>query len=652
MPTYVIGHVDHISLAYAYIIPQKEGKGGKEDILVKQKYLLGALHKDLVKVLVLRYDKPTQHFLGKVVEIIKRNPSLIVGRLISQGKLLFVMPDGRRMHHNILIKKAELPKGANHNDKVIVKITSWPNRAKNPVGTIQKVLGPAGVHEVEMHAIMAEFGLPTCFPEEVTKESASISTVIPKYELTQRRDFREVPTLTIDPEDAQDFDDALSLKKLPNGHYEVGIHIADVSYYVPEASLLDQEALERGTSVYLIDRVIPMLPEKLSNEVCSLRPQEDKLTFSAVFELDSHGTVHREWLGESLIRSDQRLTYEEAQQMITLQEGPFCEMLTVLDQLAKQLRVRRFRKGSIGFETAEIKFQLDAQGNPLQMAPKVRKDAHKLVEEWMLLANKQIASRVFQMQRSKHSPTFVYRIHDNPDLDKLSNFWNFVRQLGYRVDTQKQSIPQALNALAEAVAGQPTENIIQSLAIRTMAKAVYTTEAKSHFGLAFEHYTHFTSPIRRYPDIMVHRLLKQYLKGQFEVDKRACEAKCQHASEREKIASDAERASVRYKQVELMKTFQGAVWAGVISGVTAWGIYIEIVENRCEGMIRLADMTDDYYELDERGFKIIGRRTKKIYQVGDLVSVQIKACDLVKRTISLEFVSEKAGSKVLQNYEE
>lgn len=636
-PAYIIGHVDYVNPAYAYIIPQEKGHA---DILVKQENLLRALHKDLVKVLVLRYNKSNKRFLGRVVKVIKRNPSLLVGRLVCQEKSYFAVPDGRRMHHNIFVDTAEL-KGAKQNDKIVVKVTGWSNNAPYPTGVIQKVLGPAGMHEVEMHAIMAEFELPDCFSEQVIEESRAIPTTIPKHALSGRRDFRDVPTVTIDPEDAKDFDDALSFKKLPNGHYEVGIHIADVSYYVQEGSLLDREALERCTSVYLVDRVIPMLPEKLSNEVCSLRPGEDKLTFSAVFELDSQGNVHQEWLGETIIRSDQRLTYEEAQQMITSQEGPFCEMLTVLNQLAKQLRNKRFEKGSIVLESTEIKFQLDAQGKPLHMTPKVIQDTHKLVEEWMLLANKQVASRVFHMRPGKHPPTFVYRTHDSPDLGKLSNFWDLVRLLGYRIDTQSQSISQALNALMKKVSGQAIENTFQSFAMHTMAKAFYTTEAKSHFGLAFEHYTHFTSPIRRYPDVMVHRLLKQYLKGHFGVKTRSYETICYYASEKERTATNAERASTRYKQVELMQTRLGTVLAGIISGITSRKIYVEIIENRCEGMVRLVDMRDDYYEEYYKGFRVVGVRTRKVYQVGDRVLVQVKKCDLAKRTISLAFVSER-----------
>ncbi|XWN34757.1 MAG: ribonuclease R [Roseivirga sp.] len=629
--TYVTGQVDHVHASYAYIVTQE----GEPDIWVKQANLLGALDKDRVRVRVLHQEGQAGRPVGQVVDIVERNKAPQVGKLTLQGRLAFVIPDGRRMHRDIFIDSKDL-KGAQDGDKVMVKITGWPTAQKNPVGKIQKVLGQAGVHEVEMHAIMAEFGLPMHFPRKVLAEAKALPTAIPPRALTQRRDFRAVPTFTIDPEDAKDFDDALSLRELPNGHYEVGIHIADASYYVREDTLLDYEALERGTSVYLVDRTIPMLPEKLSNELCSLRPHEDKLTVSAVFEVDSQGKVHQEWIGETVIHSDRRFTYEGAQQIIADQQGDFCSALTVLNQLAQQLRAQRFRQGAINFETTEVKFQLDEKGRPLRIVPKIRQDTHKLVEEWMLLANQRVATRMYQMKQGASSPTFVYRTHDDPDLEKLDDFFVFAKQLGYKV-SRHSSIARSLNTLSAAVAGSLEEGIIQSMAIRTMAKAIYTTEAKGHFGLAFDHYTHFTSPIRRYPDIMVHRLLKQYLQGQGSADAKAYEAKCKHASERERVAADAERASVRYKQVEWLQALQGKAVEGIISGVTDWGIYVEMNAHRCEGMVRLAEMTDDYYELEEKKFRVVGRRSRKTYRLGDQVRVKIKTCDLTKRTVTLRW---------------
>ena len=632
-----IGRVDHVNSAYAYIVLEDKAQ---KDVWVKQDDLLGALDKDLVKIVVLQPPREGHRTVGRVIEILERNKAPIVGRVDRYGKNAFVIPDGRRMHYDIFIK-AENLQGAKHDDKVIVKITDWPSGAKNPAGVIQRVLGKTGVHDVEMHAIMAEFGLSEDFSDSVQAEAQAIPEAIPTHEIARRRDLRVVPTVTIDPEDAKDFDDALSVRKLPNGHYEVGIHIADASYYVKEGSLLDQEALERGTSVYLVDRTIPMLPEKLSNELCSLKPHADKLTFSAIFELDSLGNVLQEWLGETVIHSDKRFTYEAAQQVLTQQQGDFYEELQVLNRLAKQLRAERFKQGAINFETVEVKFQLDAQGKPLSIVPKVWKDTHKLIEEFMLLANVRVATRVSKMQQGNNLPTFVYRTHGNPDPEKLNDFWDFVQRLGYQKITKSQSIAGALNTILKASEETTEAKIIQSLAIRTMAKAIYTSEDKRHFGLSFEHYTHFTSPIRRYPDIMVHRLLKQYLKGQFKADPRSYEKRCQHASERERIAADAERASVRYKQVEWMQGLQATTLEGIISGVTDWGIYVELVDNRCEGMVRLADMKDDYYELNEKSFTIVGRRSQKSYLLGDQVHVQVKSCDLTKRTVSLNFAAQQ-----------
>ncbi|MEM7055466.1 MAG: ribonuclease R [Bacteroidota bacterium] len=633
-PVYVIGKVDYVHPSYAYIVTDD----GKDDVWIRQADLLFALDKDLVRVMITQQKGPKRHPVGKVVEIIKRSKTTWVGRVVKNGQAAFVIPYSRRMHYDIFVRPEDL-RGAKHNDKVIVALTAGPTAHKNPEGRIKQVLGQAGMHEVEMHAIMAEFDLPTCFSTQVLAEVKDIPAAIPARESSRRSDFRKVDTFTIDPTDAQDFDDALSLKKLPNGHYEVGIHIADVGFYVQEGSLVDQEAFERGTSVYLVDRTIPMLPERLSNELCSLKPHEDRLTFSVVFELDARGKLHKEWFGETIMHSDRRFTYEEAQQAITQQQGDFYQELTILNELAKQLRAERFRQGAVNFETAEVKFQLDEHGKPLSVLPKVSQDTHRLVEEFMLLANRRVALHVRRMKQGKEFPTFVYRTHDEPDLEKLNDFALFVKQFGYSIKTSPKAVTQSINTLSAAIAGKPEANIIQSLAIRMMAKALYTTEAKPHFGLAFQHYTHFTSPIRRYPDLIVHRLLKQYLQGQFKFDQQIYEKKCQHASERERVAAEAERASIKYKQVELMQTLQGEFMEGVISSIMDWGIYIELVDSLCEGMVRFADMTDDYYVLDEKGFKAIGQRTKKAYHLGDLVKVRVQACDISKRTINLLLVA-------------
>ncbi|OJW69767.1 MAG: ribonuclease R [Candidatus Amoebophilus sp. 36-38] len=630
----IIGKVDYVNPGYAYVVVGE----GKQDVLVRQKDLLFALDGDLVKVVITQQEEePKKHPVGRVVEILERNKRPWVGTVQQQGAITFIIPISRRMHYDIFIRPENL-KGAKNNDRVVVELINGPTISKNPEGKIVQVFGPMGEHEVEIHTIMAEFNLPMQFPKEVLAETKAIPAPISLEEIAKRKDYRDVFTITIDPDDAKDFDDALSLKTLPNGHIEVGVHIADVSYYVREGSLIDEEAFERGTSVYLVDRTISMLPERLSNDLCSLKPLEDRLAFSAVFELDKEGQIHHEWFGETIIHSDKRLTYEEAQQAILQSDHNFHSQLTVFNNLAKKLRAERFKKGAINFDTPSIKFELDKQGRPLSVLPKISQDSHRLVEEFMLLANKRVALHVRRMKQGKEFPTFVYRTHDQPNLEKLGDFALFVKQFGYSIPTDSKAIAQSINVLSENLAGKPESHIIQTLAIRLMAKALYTTEAKPHFGLAFEHYTHFTSPIRRYPDLLVHRLLKKYLQGQFQFDEASYEKKCQHASERERVAADAERASIKYKQVELMQTFQGQQLKGIISSLTDWGMYIELLEILCEGMIRLSDLTDDYYVLDKKGFKLVGERTKKTYQLGDLIQVKIKACDISKRTVDLLLV--------------
>ena len=632
---YVLGKVDYVHPNYAYILPEHDDM---EDIWVRQEDLLLALHNDLVEVMIIKAKKNGKRPVGKVVRIIERRRASWVGRIVQDGQEAFVITTSRRMHHNIFVRPENL-QGAKKDDKVIVVLNNEPSTYKKLEGKVKQVLGEAGTHEVEMQAIMAEFNLPTSFPCEVLVMASTIPPAIPARELTRRRDFTDVSTFTIDPADAQDFDDALSFQALPNGHYEVGIHIADVSFYVQEGSLIDQEAFERNTSVYLVDRTIPMLPERLSNDLCSLKPHESRLTFSAVFELDSTGKIYQEWFGETIIHSDKRFTYEEAQEAITRQQGVFYQELTVLNQLAKQLRTERLKKGAINFEMPEVRFQLDEYNKPLSIIPKLSQDTHKLIEEFMLLANRRVAKYVHRMRQDKSLPTFVYRTHDKPDLEKLEDLARFVKQFGYVIKTNPTSIASSLNTLTENILGKPEARIIQSLAIRIMPKALYTTASKPHFGLAFQQYTHFTSPIRRYPDLMVHRLLKRYLQSEFKFEHKIYEQKCQYASERERMAAEIERASIKYKQVELIQALHGEVMRGVISSIVAWGIYVELVDSLCEGMVRLADMTEDYYVLDEKKFRVIGQRTKRIYQLGDQVYVKIKSCDLNKRIIDLSFVS-------------
>ena len=631
---YVTGKVDYVNPSYAYIVTEE----GEDDIWVSKENLRSALDQDVVRVLLSQLRARAKHPVGKVVAIVERSKTTWVGEVVQRGKAMFVVPTSKRMHDDILVKASNL-QGAQQHDKVIVELMATPTAAQPLEGKVTRILGQAGKHETEMHAIMAEFDLPTDLPAQVLAAAKAIAGTIPASEVARRRDFRKVPTFTIDPVDAKDFDDALSLAQLPNGHYQVGIHIADVSYYVPEGSPIDQEAFARGTSVYLVDRTIPMLPERLANELCSLRPHVDRLAFSAVFELDAHGKLHEEWFGETIIHSAKRFTYEAAQQALVHQQGDFYQELATLDKLAKTLRAERFKQGAINFETSEIRFELDGQGKPLRILPSISQDTHRLIEEFMLMANKQVALHVRRIKQGKRRPTFVYRTHDKPDLEKLADFALFVKQFGYSIKTNLRSLPASLNALTARIAGQPMANIIQSLAIRLMAKALYTTKAKPHFGLAFQHYTHFTSPIRRYPDLIVHRLLKQYLQGQLQFGEQTYEKWCQHASERERVASEAERASIKYKQVELMQTWLGTVMEGVISSMMAWGLYIELVDTLCEGMVRLADMTDDHYVLDEKKFTLTGQRTKTVYRLGDVVKVRVKSCDINHRKVDLELIT-------------
>lgn len=625
-----VGTVDHISSRFGYVDIGEEG-----DIYIKAKDLGSAVHGDTVKVTISN-TKHGEHREGKVVEIVKRNRTRFVGRIEVSANFAFVIPDFRKIHQDFFVYPENV-NGAKTNDKVVIEVVSWAEEDKKPEAKVVQILGKAGENEAEIHSIMAEFDLPFRFPEEVEKESQSIEEGITKQEIKQRRDFRDITTFTIDPEDAKDFDDALSFKKLDNGHYEIGVHIADVTHYVRPNSLLEKEAYDRATSVYLVDRTIPMLPERLSNGLCSLRPNEDKLTFAAVFEMDAKGKIYDQWFGRTIIHSDKRFSYEEAQEVLETGRGAFSDELTILNDLAKKLRKERFSKGAVNFETTEVKFKLDEKGIPLAVIPKIRKDAHKLIEEFMLLANKHVATFVYDYKKGKEKNTFVYRIHDFPDPDKVKDFALFAKQFGHRMNVEEASISQSLNKLMNDIEGTPEQHVLEQLAIRTMAKAKYSTETKGHFGLAFNHYSHFTSPIRRYPDMMAHRLLQHYLDDGKPVSKVDYEERCEHSSEREKRAADAERASIKYKQVEFMTYAEKKDYDGLISGVTEWGIYVEIIETKCEGMIRMADMTDDFYEFDEKNYRIVGRKTGKIFRLGDRISVRIKKTDIDRRLIDLVF---------------
>ncbi|MFZ2905842.1 MAG: ribonuclease R [Cyclobacteriaceae bacterium] len=641
----VTGIVDHVNARFAYVRMGED----KPDVYVKTHDLGSALDGDTVTLSIIP-GRHGEHPEGRVTGVLKRNRTRFVGKLELSKNYAFVVPDFRKIHQDFFVYPEHI-KGAKTNDKVIIEVIEWASGEKNPTAKVVDILGKAGENEAEIHSIMAEFGLPFEFPEKVEKEANKIDEGFTAAEIKKRWDFRKTLTFTIDPEDAKDFDDALSIEPLEGGHYQIGVHIADVTHYVQPSSELEKEAFDRATSVYLVDRTIPMLPERLSNGLCSLRPNEDKFTFAAVFDMDANGNIKKEWFGRTIIHSDHRFTYEGAQEVLETGKGKFAAELKTLNDLAHKLRKDRFGKGAVNFETTEVKFKLDEKGKPLAVIPKVRKDAHKLIEEFMLLANKQVARFIYNMKKGEDKNTFVYRTHDLPDPEKVQNFALFAKQFGHKLHIDDKTISRSLNKLMDEVEGKPEQGVLQSLAVRAMAKAKYTTEAKGHFGLAFDHYSHFTSPIRRYPDMMAHRLLQHYLDKGKSVNKKEYEEKCLHSSEREKRAADAERASIKYKQVEFMASMDPKLtYDGLISGVTEWGIFVEITETKCEGMIRLADMDDDYYEYDEKNYCIVGRRRRKIYTLGDQVRVKIKKTDVDKRTIDLVFAKE--GRKSESEYSE
>jgi ribonuclease R len=636
LKTFIIGKVDMTADGAAFIVPDDDLE---KDVFVSARKLHNALHGDKVKVYIYA-KKSGRRNEGEVVEIIERYKTDFIGVMKISDRFAFVMIDDRKMLHDIFVPLTDL-NGAKNGQKVQVSITDWPEGAKNPIGKITQILGEQGENDTEMNAILAQFGFPLSFPPEVEKEADEIPEEISESEVKRRRDFRDTITFTIDPADAKDFDDAISFKKLENGNYEVGIHIADVSHYVVPGTALDKEAYARATSVYLVDRVIPMLPERLSNGVCSLRPNEDKLCFAAVLELDAEANVVTEWFGRTIIHSNTRFSYEQAQEVIETKEGNHVEEILKLNELAHILRERKFKNGAINFESTEVKFKLDEAGKPIGVYVKERKDAHKLIEDFMLLANRKVAEYVAKMSKGKKKYTFVYRSHDSPNLENLGNFALFAARFGYKINMKSdREIAKSLNYLMEDVEGKKEQNVLTQLAIRSMAKAIYTTKKTSHYGLAFDHYTHFTSPIRRYPDVMVHRLLAAYLNNEKSGSEDEYETAASHSSAMEKRAADAERASIKYKQVEYLEENVGKLFMGIISGVTEWGMYVELIENKCEGMIRLRDIADDFYVWDEKNYCIVGQRKKKKYQLGDEVKVKVKKVDLSKRQIDFTLIQE------------
>jgi ribonuclease R len=642
---YYEGKIDMTGRKTAYFVcPDLE-----EDVFIPTNNLNHALDKDTVKVYVYNRRKGRRPE-GEVIEIIERNKTDFVGVIDIQKNFAFVSTANPKMYTDIFIPKDKIGE-AEQGDVVLVHIEDWPARADSPFGKVVKVLGKPGEHDTEIHAILAEYGLPAEFPIEVETYAQKIDTSITAKEIANRRDMRDTLTFTIDPKDAKDFDDALSFKKLENGNYEIGIHIADVSYYLEEGTILDDEAYQRATSVYLVDRVVPMLPEVLSNFACSLRPNEEKYTFSAVFEINEKAQVMNQWFGRTVIYSDQRFAYEEAQYIIETKDNTIPVETSItgssyvvsdeivaatlkMDELAKILRRKRMNEGAISFDKVEVKFNLDQEGEPEGVYFKISKDANHLIEEFMLLANRKVAEYI-----GKQKKTFVYRIHDEPNEDKLIAMQTVIAKFGYKIDFRnKGDISKSLNNLLADVVGKKEQNLIDTLTIRSMSKAKYSTDNIGHYGLAFEYYTHFTSPIRRYPDVMVHRLLQYYLDGGQSVDEETFETKCLHSSTMEGLATNAERDSIKYMQVKYMQNHNDQEFLGVISGVTEWGIFVEIIENKCEGMVRIRDIKEDYYTFDEKQYALVGATSNKLLQLGDEIFVKVKNADLVKKQLDFNFL--------------
>ena len=608
-------------------------EGGGDPIFVAERNSAHAMNNDKVKIAF--FAKRKNHDAeGEVIEILERANDTFVGTLQVEKSYAFLVTENRTLANDIFIPRDKL-KGGKTGDKAVVKVIEWPDKAKNPIGQVLDILGKAGDNTTEMHAILAEFGLPYVYPQAVEKAADKIPAEISEEEIAKREDFRKVTTFTIDPKDAKDFDDALSIRKLKDNLWEVGVHIADVTHYVKEGSIIDKEAEKRATSVYLVDRTIPMLPERLCNFLCSLRPHEEKLAFSVIFDITEKGEVKNSRIVHTIIYSDRRFTYEEAQQIIETQEGDFKEEVLMMDTIAKALRERRFAAGAINFDRYEVKFEIDEKGKPISVYFKESKDANKLVEEFMLLANRTVAEKIGRVPKGKKAKVLPYRIHDLPDPEKLDNLSQFIARFGYKLRTSgtKTDISKSINHLLDDIQGKKEENLIETVSIRAMQKARYSTHNIGHYGLAFDYYTHFTSPIRRFPDMMVHRLVTKYLDGGRSVSESKYEDLCDHSSNMEQIAANAERASVKYKQVEFMSERLGQTYDGVISGVTEWGLYVELNENKCEGMIPMRDLDDDYYEFDEKNYCLRGRRKNKTFSLGDAITIKVARANLEKKQL-------------------
>lgn len=641
------GIIDFTSAGDAYVTVSEE----EPDIYIHNSKTKDALQGDTVKI-ALREGMGRKKE-GEVVEVLQRNKTEFVGTIQATPKLCFLIPDNYKVHVDFFIPPDKTLKAIN-GQKVLVKMTGWKPGDKNPSAEVIKIFGFPGEHQTEIHAIMAEYGLPTEFPEHVENAAKHLPTQITEKEVARRRDFRDILTFTIDPHDAKDFDDALSFRYLDNGNYEVGVHIADVTHYLKPGTVLDEEAIRRATSVYLVDRTIPMLPEVLSNFACSLRPHEEKYTFSAVFEMDNDGNVIEEWYGKTVIYSDRRFTYEEVQEIIETKQGDHVKEILILDRLAKKMREKRAAAGSVFFDKEEVKFHLDEAGAPMGVYFKKQLDAHKLIEDFMLLANRKVAELLGKPkekgEQKEKRPPMVYRVHDTPSLEKMTSLGDFAGKFGYKMNLKnKRGITESLNRLLRDVAGKKEAGLIELLAVRSMPKAIYTINNIGHYGLGFDYYTHFTSPIRRYPDCLVHRLLQAFIEGKTYSNEQELEELCKHSSEMEKMAAEAERDSVKFKQVEYMQQFVGEKFRGMISGVTDWGIYVEIEENKCEGMVSVRDMKDDYYYFEEDSFRYVGRNTGKVYALGDMVWVEVRKADILKKRLDFLFVGDPKSRSTPQS---